>query len=397
MSFKNDFPIFTQRPDLIYLDSAATTQKPMTVLKAMEYYYTHQNSNIHRGPNFLAEEATIAYEDARRTVADFIGAAKPHEVIFTRNATEAINLVARTLGDTLQKDDEILISKLEHHSNIVPWLQLKERRGITIKYITLEADGRLKFDPSLFTKKTKVLALTGMSNALGIKPDIKRFIEAAKKVGALILLDASQLVVHERVNAQALDVDFLVFSGHKLYGPTGIGVLYGKESLLKSMPPFLGGGDMIQSVSMDGFVPADLPQKFEAGTPHIAGAIGLKAAIDYLIKIGYETLYKHEMDLTAYALERLADLPFVRPLGPTNTQERGPVVSFLVDGIHPHDVAEGLSQKNICIRAGHHCTQILMNELSPPGTARMSFGIYNEKADIDKAIDALKETYTYFN
>ena len=397
MDYKKDFPLLRNRPDLIYLDNAATSQKPQVVLDAERRHYEEHNSNIHRGPNFLAEEATVAYESARKSVAKFIGAAKPHEVIFTRNATESINLVARSFGETLQAGDEIVLTKLEHHSNIVPWLQLKERRDVTVRFLEVTSEGEIIMDESAFNKKTKLLAITGMSNALGVIPDLTSFIRSAHAVGAKVLVDASQLMVHSIIDVQKLDCDFMVFTGHKLYGPTGIGVLYGKEALLDSMPPFLGGGDMIEEVFTDHFTPAGLPNKFEAGTPNIAGAVGLKAAIEYVEKLGRDVIHKTESDLTEYLLKKLSALPYLTLIGPKTNKNRGPIVSFAMKGVHPHDVAEGLSQKMICIRGGHHCCQPLMDQFGIPGTARISLAFYNTHQEIDKCVEALEEIYKYFH
>ena len=396
MNHRDDFPIFKNRPELIYFDNGATAQRPQSVLDAEQKFYTTYNSNIHRGPNFLAEEATIQYEDARRKVADFIGARQKHEIIFTKNATEAINLVARTFGETLKAQDVILLSKMEHHSNIVPWLQLAERKDLEIKWMGLSTDWRVRLDPALFDKRVKLVAVTGMSNVLGTITDLKPIIKAAHAVGAKVLVDASQLAVHEQISVRDLDVDFLVLTGHKLYGPTGIGALYGKEELLNPLPPFMGGGDMISAVFMDRFIPAGLPQKFEAGTPNIAGAIGLGAAVDYMTKLGFSKIQKLENDLTSNLLERLTKLDFIKIVGPETLDHRGSVVSFTMKGVHPHDVADGLSSKGICIRAGFHCAQPLMDHLKLSGTARMSLSFYNTKEEIDKAVDALNEIYQYF-
>lgn len=396
MDYQKDFPIFNNR-DLIYLDNGATSQKPQVVIDAEHNFYSTSNSNIHRGPNFLAEEATMLYEEARRTVADFIGAPKKEEIIFTRNATEAINLVARSFGEQLGQGDVVILSKLEHHSNIVPWLQLKQRKGIEIRYLDLTDEGHIKFNQDLFDNQVKLMALSGMSNSLGTITDLPKFIKAAKEVGAAVLVDASQLVVHQPVNVHELDVDFLVFTGHKLYGPTGIGVLYGKEEHLNMMPAFLGGGDMINEVFTDHFISAGIPQKFEAGTPNIAGAIGLKAAIDYVLDIGLPKIQKIEKELTKTLLEKLSSMYCINIIGPASNKKRGSIVSFTMEGVHPHDVAEGLSQKNICIRAGHHCTQILMDDWQLPGTARISMSFYNSEEEIDKTVDTLGEVYKYFN
>ncbi len=397
MNHRNDFPIFKQRPELIYFDNGATAQRPQVVIDAEQKFYTTYNSNIHRGPNFLAEEATIAYEDARRKVADFLGARHKHEIIFTRNATEAINLVARTFGETLEAQDVILLSKLEHHSNIVPWQQLAERKDLEIKWMGISTDWRVRLDPALFDEKVKLVAVTGMSNVLGTITDLKPIIKAAHAVGAKVLVDASQLAVHEPINVRDLDVDFLVVTGHKLYGPTGIGALYGKEELLDPLPPFLGGGDMISGVFTDHFIPAGLPQKFEAGTQNIAGAIGFGAAIDYMTKVGFKTIQKLENDLTRQLLDEIKQLPFAKIIGPEDTAHRGSVVSITMEGAHPHDIAEGLSSKGICIRAGFHCAQPLMDQLKLSGTARLSLAFYNTKEEVDKVVSALEEVYKYFH
>lgn len=394
---KPDFPIFHHRPELVYLDTAATAQKPKVVLEAMNEFYEKHNANINRGAHFLGEESTQAYHAARQTVANFIHAQHPHEIIFTRNATESINLVAKSWGEAfLEEGDEILLSKLEHHSNLVPWLQLKAKKGIELQYFDLDPHQGIVFDPNKITKKIKLVAISGMSNVLGTITDLKPMIQTAHQVGAKVLVDACQLAVHSPIDVQGLDVDFLVFSGHKLYGPTGIGILYGKTDLLQAMPPFLGGGDMIQEVFLDRFTPAGLPEKFEAGTPNIAGAIGLKAALDYLGSIGWDKIEPHERALTEYALEQLKMLPFLQLVGPQTMKNRGSVLSFTVDKVHPHDLAEGLSQQGLCLRSGHHCCQVLMDTLGLPATARISLGIYNERQDIDKAVEALKKVYDYF-
>lgn len=393
---KKDFPIFKNRPELIYFDNGATAQKPQCVIDAEQIFYTTNNSNIHRGPHFLAEEATIMYEDSRRTVADFIGAKHPHEIIFTRNATEAINLVARSYGELLNPGDTVILSKLEHHANIIPWLQLKERKGINIKYFNITDDGYIKFDSDLIDEKVKIVSVSGMSNVLGTITDLKPIIRSAHSVGAKVLIDAAQLAVHQPIDVHKLGADFLVFTGHKLYGPTGIGVLYGKEEFLNLMPPFLGGGDMVNEVFTDYFTSAELPNKFEAGTPNIAGAIGLKAAIDYIIKIGFSKIQKTESKLTDHLLDKLNSLPFIKIIGPKENKNRGPIVSFTMKGVHPHDIAEGLSQKDICIRAGQHCAQPLMDVCKLPATARISMAFYNTMDEIDIICWRLEEIYEYF-
>jgi len=397
MDYKKDFPLFQQRPTLIYLDSAATSQKPQTVMDAEKAYYEKLNSNVHRSAHFLSEEATLAYEETRESVAQFIHS-KKHEVIFTRGATESINLVARSYGETFLKEgDEVLLSKMEHHSNIVPWLQLKERIGIKVSYLDIDEEGQFRFDGSQITEKTKLVSLTGMSNVLGSIPNLKPVIDAAHQKGAVVLIDACQLAVHTSINLQELNADFLAFSAHKLYGPTGVGVLYGKEELLKKMPPFLGGGEMIQEVFEQQFTATDIPHKFEAGTPNNAGVVAFKAALDYISQIGIGQIQKIEQELTEYALKKLSALPYLKLIGPKTMENRGPVISFTIQGVHPHDIAEGLSQRGICIRAGHHCGQVLMDAWGLPATARMSLAFYNTKEDIDKTLDVLTEIYQYFN
>ncbi|MDH5596891.1 MAG: SufS family cysteine desulfurase [Candidatus Peregrinibacteria bacterium] len=396
-SFRSEFPIFRERPRLIYLDSAATSQKPQVVLDAERNYYETFNSNIHRSAHFLAEEATIAYEETRLAAADFIGAHSKHEIVFTRNATESINLVARSFGDAfLDAGDEVLLTLMEHHSNIVPWLQLKERKGIQVNYIDVDPEGRLIFDESKITPRTKLVSISGMSNILGTIPNLKPIIEAAHKVGAKVLVDACQLAVHAPINVQELEADFVVMSAHKMYGPTGVGILYGKKELLDQMPPFMGGGEMIQEVFKDHFTAAEAPHKFEAGTPNIAGIVTMKAALNFLSE-RRDSFYSHEDELTNYALEKLKTLPYLRLIGPKDMEARGPIISFTMEGVHPHDIAEGLSQKQICIRAGHHCGQILMDRMNLPATARISLAPYNTKEDIDSAIHALEEVYLYFS
>ena len=395
---KADFPIFTTHPNLVYLDNAATSQKPQVVLDAIQKYYGEMNANIHRSAHFLAEKATIAYEATRQTVADFIGAQSKHEIVFTRNATEAINLVARSWGEAfLKAGDEVLLSKLEHHSNLVPWLQLKEKIGIKLRYLDIDDQGQLIFDGSQITEKTKFVSVTGMSNSSGTIPNLKSIIKAAHDVEAKVLVDACQLAVHSPIDVQDLDADFLAFSAHKIYGPTGVGVLYGKSELLEAMPPFLGGGEMIHEVFEDHFTWNEAPYKFEAGTPNIAGVAAFKAALDYVNSVDFDVIQKREKELTKYALERLHSLPYLKLIGPQNLENRGSIFSFTLDGVHPHDIAEGLNQKQICIRAGHHCTQPLMDHLNLAATARASFAFYNEKEEVDQLVEGLEEVYHYFN
>lgn len=395
--YKKDFPIFTERPDLIYFDNGATSQKPQVVLDAEHNFYTTSNSNIHRGPHFLAEEATIRYEDSRRTIADFIGAPDSKEIVFTKNATEAINLVAHSFGSLLNKGDVVVLSKLEHHANIVPWLQLKDRIGIELRYFNITENGFIKFDPDLIDENVKLVSISGMSNTFGTITDLPPIIKAAHEVGAKVLVDAAQLAAHQGINVHQLDIDFLALTSHKLYGPTGIGALYAKEEILNQIPPFLGGGDMVNEVYTDHFIPAAIPNKFEAGTPPIAQAIGFKTAIDYITKIGFEKIQKAEHELTDYLLKGIQSLPYLQIIGPTENKHRGSILSFTMNGVHPHDIAEGLSQKNICIRAGQHCTQPLHDACKLPATARASLAFYNTKEEIDRMMEVLEEIYKYFN
>ncbi len=398
MNYRKDFPIFGQRPDLIYLDNAATSQKPHSVLLEEKRYYEEINSNINRSANFLADLAAIAYEKTRKTVADFIGADKKHEIIFTGNATESINLVAVSYGNAfLEPGDEVLLSRLEHHSNIVPWLQLKERKGIKVRYLNVDKEGQYVFNENDINADTKLVSLSGMSNSLGSIPKLSHIIDTAHKKGAVILVDACQLAVHRPIDVQEMNADFLVFSAHKLYGPTGVGVLYGKAEILRKMPAFMGGGEMIREVFEDHFTVGDIPAKFEAGTPNIAGVITFRAALDYINEIGFDTIRKIEKELTEYTLKKLKSLPYITLIGPQTEKNRGSVISFIMKNVHPHDISEGLSQHNVCIRAGHHCCQILMDYWNLPGTARISLAFYNTKEDIDKAIIAIEETYKYFH
>jgi cysteine desulfurase/selenocysteine lyase len=388
-----DFPILSRTvhgKPLVYLDSTATSQKPQVVLDAMDDYYRTTNANIHRGVYEMSEVATERYEKARARIAKFIGAKSSREIIYTRNTTEAINLVAHSWGrSNLQKGDTVLLSKMEHHSNLVPWHILAAERGIKIRYLDVDARGTLVLD-DIYNQLhgVKLVSITHMSNVLGTINPVEQVIAAAHEAGALIMLDGAQSVPHLPVNVQELDVDFLVFSGHKMCGPTGIGILYGKRKLLEEMPPFLGGGDMIRTVTLEGYTPNELPWKFEAGTPAIAEAIGLGAAVDYLSGIGMENIHTHEQELTEYALQQVSAIPGLTIYGP-DAGYKGGVISFDIEGAHPHDVATILDSEGIAIRAGHHCCQPLMHHLNVPALARASFYLYTTKGDIDALVEGI--------
>ncbi|MBS3054314.1 MAG: cysteine desulfurase [Candidatus Aenigmarchaeota archaeon] len=384
---KSDFPVLSRKvngKELVYLDSAATSQKPRHVINTIVDYYENHNANVHRGVHALSEEATEAYEGARKKVANFVNA-KPDEMIFTRNATEGINLVAQCLG--FGKGDEIISSVMEHHSNIVPWQMLKSR-GVTIGFVDINDDGTLKMDDyeKLVTKKTKLVAVTHASNVLGTINDVKKIAKIAHDAGALLLVDAAQSVPHMPVDVRDMGADFLVFSGHKMLGPTGIGCLYGRRRLLEEMPPFMGGGDMIKSVELEKTVYNDVPYRFEAGTPDIAGAVGLGAAVDYLAKIGMKNVREHEKKLVNRATK---ELQMVETYG--HAGGKGGVVAFNVRGLHSHDVASMLDENGIAVRSGHHCAQPLMKRLGIISAARASFYVYNDEEDIAKLSASLKD------
>jgi cysteine desulfurase/selenocysteine lyase len=384
---------------LIYLDSAATSQKPLPVLEAMNEHYRSSNANIHRGIYMLAEEATGNYENARQKVADFVGADSSREIIFTKNATEAINLVAHSWARAnLDHGDVVILTEMEHHSNIIPWQILAGEKGIRLEFISVTDDGMLDLDSyrNLLELKPKLVAFTGMSNVLGVITPVKEIVTLAHAAGALALVDAAQAVPHFPVDVQDLDVDFMAFSSHKMCGPTGLGVLYGKEELLEAMPPFLGGGEMIKRVELRSFTANGLPHKFEAGTPPIAEVIGLGAAIDYLNQIGMESVAQHEKTLTAYALDRLEEVPGVWIFGPS-AEHRGGVAAFTFADVHPHDVSQILDQDGIAVRAGHHCAMPLHEKFNIPATARASFYIYNTTEDIDRLIEGLYKVKEVFS
>lgn len=397
---RSDFPILQRKingKQLAYLDSAATSQKPRTVIETIKEYYEQHNANIHRGVYKLSEEATIAYEAAHDRVARFINAAQ-EEVIFTRNTTESINLVSYAWGlDNLKKGDEIVLTQLEHHSNIVPWQQVAKRTGAVVKYIPILSDGTLDMHAAatMITAKAKLVAAGHVSNALGTINDIRTLARLAHQHGALFLGDAAQAVPHMPVDVKALDVDFMAFSGHKMLGPTGIGVLYGKKNILEKMQPFLSGGDMIREVTFEKTTFNDLPWKFEAGTSNIAGGIGLGAAAEYLQKVGMERIHKHAMQLTAYAYEQLKKDPAVTLYGPELSRRSG-IISFNLKGVHPHDLAQVLDHEGIAIRGGHHCAMPLMGVLGVSSTSRASFYLYNTMEEIDRLIAGVQKAKKVF-
>lgn len=391
-----DFPILStqvyNRP-VVYFDNGATTQKPLPVLKALDDYYREYNSNVHRGVHFLSQKATDAQEAARRKVAQYINAKHEHEIIFTRGTTESINLVAYSFGKRfLQPGDEIIISAMEHHSNIVPWQLACEDRGAVLKVVPMDSNGDLMLDEyeKLFSEKTRIVALTWVSNSLGTVNPVKELISRAHARQVPVLLDAAQAIQHTHVDVQLLDVDFLVFSGHKIYAPTGIGVLYGKESLLNEMPPYQGGGSMIKQVTFAKTTWADLPFKFEAGTPDVSGAIGLGAALDYVNGIGLDAIIEAEHELMAYATQQLQTVPGLRIIG--HPKEKAATISFLVDGIHPFDLGELLDKQSIAVRTGHHCCQPIMEFFSIPGTVRASFSFYNTREEVDRLVEGIKKS-----
>lgn len=395
-----DFPILSRQvhgQPLVYLDNAATTQKPQAVIDAISKYYAWENANIHRGVHLLSQSATDAYEAARRSVQTFLNAEDRSEIIFVRGATEGINLVAQTYGRVhVGAGDEIIISAMEHHSDIVPWQMLCEEKGAHLRVAPINDDGELLLDQfeSLLNTKTRLVAIAHVSNALGTVNPVARIVEMAHSRNVPVLVDGAQAVSHGAVDVRALDCDFYVFSGHKIYGPTGVGVLYGKRHLLEAMPPYQGGGDMIRSVTFEKTIYNQLPYKFEAGTPHIAGGIGLGVALDYLTGIGFEDVLAHEQNLLAYGTEALQSVPGLRLIG--TAKEKAGVLSFVMDGIHPHDIGTVLDQQGVAIRTGHHCAQPLMQRFGIAATARASLAIYNTTSEMDAlvaSIHKLKEVF----
>jgi len=395
-----DFPILSMLVNghpLIYLDNAATAQKPQCVIDAVAGFYQSHNANVHRGVHHLSETATFAYEDARSKVHRFINAESAQQIVFVRGTTEAINLVAASYGGKNFSDgDEVILSVLEHHANIVPWQLLQARTGIVLKVVPIDDQGMFLFDEfeKLFSPRTKFVALTHTSNALGTTVPVADVVRVAHAHGVPVLLDGCQGVVHETVDVQALDVDFYAFSGHKLYGPSGIGVLYGKADLLSAMPPYQGGGDMIKHVSFEKTTFADIPARFEAGTPPIADAIGLHAALDYIDAVGRDAIRAHEQSLLDYATERLQEINSVRLIG--TAPEKASIVSFVLDEVHPHDVGTILDRAGIAVRVGHHCAQPIMERFGISGTIRASFGIYNTKSEVDVLVEALADVREIF-
>ncbi len=395
---KEDFPIFRNNPDLVFLDNASTTQKPQSVIDTLSHYYENYNSNIHRGIYQIAEKATAAYEKSRDKVTKFIGAEDRRSIVFTKGTTESINLVANSWGgQNLKPGDEVLITEMEHHSNIIPWQLICERTGADLKYIPINEDGTLDLSnpDKYFKNKTKIVCVIHQSNVFGTVNPITEIVKYAHEVGALVLVDGAQSTPHHRVNVTELNCDFFAFSGHKMMGPTGVGALYTKPEILEAMNPFLGGGEMIRKVTMEGSTWNDIPWKFEAGTPNIAQVIGFGSAIDYINKIGRDTITDYENELLKYAQEKLQTIPGINIYG--TAKDKGAVISFNLENIHPHDVAHILDTYGIAIRAGHHCAQPIMKKLNVAATNRASFYIYNTLAEIDQLAEGLRKTVELFN
>ena len=399
---REQFPIFQRETSdgvpLVYLDSTATSQKPLTVIEAMDSYYRRSNANIHRGVHTLAEEATALYEGAREKIAKFINSPSAKQIIYTRNTTESINLVAYSWARAnLKAGDLVILTEMEHHSNLVPWHMLQAERGIELDFIPVTEDGLLNLGAykTLLNRIPKLVSFTHMSNVLGTINPADEIIRLAHEAGAVTLVDAAQSVPHLKVDVQALDADFLAFSAHKMCGPTGIGILYGKAALLETMPPFLGGGDMIKEVKLRSFRANTLPHKFEAGTPAIAEAVGFGAAVDYLESVGMDAIAAYEHEITEYALERLEEVPGIKLFGPS-ADKKGGVASFTFDGVHPHDVAQILDRDGIAVRAGHHCAQPLHEKYGIPATSRASFYLYNTKEEVDLLVNGLYKVKELF-
>jgi len=405
---RKDFPIFERTirdgKRLVYLDSGATSQKPWAVINAESDFYSKHNAAVHRGAHQLAEEATDAYEGARAIVAEFLGA-QDNEIIFTKSATESINAVAYAMGNAepgnrfaLTASDSIVVTEMEHHANLIPWQQLAKRTGAQLKWFKVNQDSRLDLSniDQVITANTKVVALTHQSNVLGTINPLDAIVKRAHEVGAVVVLDACQSVPHVRVNVVELDVDFLAFSGHKSVGPTGVGILWGKSELLSELPPFLTGGSMVTSVTMESATWADAPQKFEAGVPNMAQAVGLGAALNYLSNIGMDAIAQHERSLTGYALDKLLQIPGLRIVGPQDNVDRGAALSFTIKDIHPHDVGQYVDSQGIAVRTGHHCAWPLTKIMNVPATTRASFYLYNDEQDVDALVEALLGAQKYF-
>ena len=400
-----EFPILSRtvrdEQPLVYLDSGATSQRPLRVWRAEEEFVLNTFAPVHRGAYQLAEEATDAYEDAREKIAAFVGA-DGHEIAFVKNATEGLNAVAYALGDDraggyrVTADDTIVITELEHHANLVPWQELSRRTGAKLKWYSVTEDGRIDLDSVELDETVKVVAFTHQSNVTGVVSDVAEIVRRAKEVGALTVLDACQSVPHMPVNFHDLDVDFAAFSGHKMCGPTGVGVVYGRAPLLDTLPPFLTGGSMIEVVKMEGSTYAPAPQRFEAGTQMTSQVVGLGAAVQFLTEIGMDNVHAHEQELTAYALERLQTVPGLRIVGPTEASQRGAVIAFNLEGVHPHDLGQVLDSRGVCIRVGHHCAWPAHRALNAQSTARASFYIYNTRAEVDALVDAINHARDFF-
>ena len=392
---KADFPIFDDN-NLIYLDSASTSQKPKIVLDTIKNVYERYNANVHRALYDLGSKSTELYEDSREIISKLINAPSSKEIIFTSGTTASINLLSYSLESKLQKHDEILISHMEHHANIVPWQQLAKRIGAKLRYLPLTKSGDIDLTKSkkYFTNKTKIVSITHMSNVLGTINPIKKIAKMAKSIGAIYIIDGAQSVSHMNVNVQDLDCDFLAFSGHKMLGPTGVGILWGKMALLNDLDPFLSGGEMIDKVNLESSTWNDVPYKFEAGTPNYVQAIGMGEAVKYLLNIGMDNIHNYEKELTSYAIEKLQNIPSLKIYG--EPDKRGGVISFNIKNIHPQDLAQFLNEDNICMRVGHHCAQPLLKTLNETSTARISFYLYNDFSDIDKLVDSINSTIKYF-
>lgn len=401
IDFYKDFPSLIEKDGerTIYLDSGATTQKPQSVIDAVERYYREENANPHRGAYKLSIKATEIYENAREKVREFIGAKKVEEIIFTKNSTEAFNLLAMSFGMTfIEEGDEIVISIAEHHSNLIPWQNVAKAKKAVLKYMYVNENGEITDEEinSKITAKTKLVSVTAVSNVLGIKNPIEKIIKAVHKVGGKVIIDGAQLIPHRKVNVQELDADFLVFSGHKMLAPMGIGVLYGKEQILNSMPPYMFGGDMVEYVYEDNATFAPLPAKFESGTQNVGAAAGLAAAIDYLNQVGMENIELIEKELIIYAIEKFKELPYIKIYGIADADKKEGVISFEIDGVHPHDISTILDNYNIAVRAGNHCAQPLMRFYDVNSTTRVSLYFYNTKQDIDRLIEGLEKIYNMF-